>query len=694
MAIVNGKSGTFNISTKNPYISGYVKWQETYDNSTYLSTNITNVKMDMYLHRTNIYSGDTYIDDTRSDFTRIAHFGANAYTDKTFPTASERRIAGTTSSGGGAYTKVFSADWDIPHDTNGSKSVTIGFEMSNTSGNDTAGNSFTVPKTTATVTLTSIPRASTFKSVSGDTIGSSVTVTLDVKSSSYTHQLWYKVGNSGWYDLGKGIGSSKTFTIDSATANQFTSTSSGTMQLCVRTYNGTTQIGDDVYKDVTVYVPGYNVSSSGITLTGNNLLSGMYVKGKSTVTVKISASTSYGASIVSYSSTIDGKTYNGSSFTTSPLSNGTHKVTTVIKDSRGQTVTKESASITVYEYSSPSITTFTAVRNSTTPTTINVTIAGEVSSVNSKNTRSVTVTIGGQSKDISTSSYTFSGTTTFTGISTDNSYTAVATVTDSITSTSKSVMIPTAAVTLDFYNTGKGIAVGKVAEKDGLEIDWATDFNKAVKFSDYIKSECPVKFYTTRRGRFNLLVPSNADSSSSPSLYPSIGFGSSGSLDSDSANIYGYLFVTPSGELKIMAGVYTYTFLNDGNIGSYLTSAIADNRDVEYGTSGVWTYRKLDNGTAECWCTYTHETAVSKSWGSMYYADSLTPRINYPFTFTSRPIENVTFKGETSAGWLYTEGGGFSLNSTTQTGQYGICRPTSIGSSKLVFDYHVIGKWK
>jgi hypothetical protein len=232
MATVNGKSGTFNIYTENQYISGYVKWQETYDSSTYAETNLTKVTLTAYLHRTNVYSGITYIDDTSISFTRIAYFGSTTKKDTTFPTTSERRIAGSSStgtatSGGGAFTQVFTSSYDVVHDTNGSKSLTIGFSMSNTSGDDVAGRSFTVPKTTATITLTSIPRASTIKSVSGDTIGSSTTVTLDAKSSSYTHQLWYKVGNSSWYDLGEFSGSSKTFTIDSATANQFTTTSSG-----------------------------------------------------------------------------------------------------------------------------------------------------------------------------------------------------------------------------------------------------------------------------------------------------------------------------------------------------------------------------------------------------------------------------------------------------------------------------------
>lgn len=678
MAIVKGESGSFNISTKNQYISGYVAWQETYDDSTYATNNETIVKIEVWLHRTNIYNGPTYING--GTFTKIGYCDGN---ESKTTVVEDGFIEGTTSSGGGAYTKVYEKSWTVKHNTDGSKSVTLGFAMSNNSGNDAAANAFTVPKTTATVTLTSIPRASTFGTISGTTIGSSCTVNINRNSTSYTHQLWYKVGNSGWYDLGKGIGTSKTFTIDSATASQFKTTSSGTMQLCVRTYNGTTQIGDDVYKDVTVYVPGYSVSSSGITLTGNNLLSGMYVQNKSTVTVNISATTSYGADIVSYSSTIDGKTYSGNSFTTSPLSNGTHKVTTTIKDSRGQTATIYSSNITVYDYFSPSVTEFTAVRNSTTPTTINVTIKGDVAPVNNKNTRSVTVTVGGQSQTISTSSYTFSSTATFTGVTEDNSHTATLTITDSLTSTSKSVMIPTAAVTLDFYSTGKGIAVGKVAEKDGLEVDWDVDFNKAVNVDGVATFNQATAFNMTQLNGFVMRAKGTTELLRSHITFRT----------KDDGYICSFV-VNPDGTFsRYKASDYNYTLLDTGNIGSYLTSAIADNRDVEYGTDSGWNYEKSDNGTLKLYRNFAvSNVAVTSPWGAIYSSPQITLP-TFPTTtglkFTATPQVHLCWNGSYSA--ILDGATGVS---TTKCGYVYIFRPDSVTLSSGSIAIQVVGKWK
>jgi hypothetical protein len=647
MATIVAQTGSFNISTHNPYISGYVQWRETYDDSTYIATNKTKVEMRAYLHRTNIYDGATYI--TNTPVTRIMHFGDEQLSDESSVSFS---IPGNTSASGGEYIAVYSALKEITHNADGSKSLNLGFHMWNTESG-VAGDSFRVPTVRHTVQLITIPRASTFGTITGNTIGGSCTVNITRANSSFTHQLWYKVGNSGWYDLGKGIGTSKTFTIDEATANQFTTTSSGTMQLCVRTFNGTTQVGSDVYKDVTVYVPDYTPdATSGVEIWGNKLFNGEYVEGKSTLTVWIDATTDYGASIVSYSSTIDGKTYSGYTFTTDTLSSGSHRVTTTIKDSRGKTKTIYSDTIYVESYSSPQILSVSVKRDETTPSTVVVSVSGIVSPINNKNTMKVEVTLAGVTKTLSTSGYTFNNSVTFTSVDSENSYTATVTLTDAYTSVSSDGVVSTIAVTMDFYNTGKGIAIGKVAEKNGLEVDWESWFNKGSFHNG-------IGFIDGDRNKLGAMMMGN-----------------------------GELFFSKTGEM------FPNLIIHAGNIRSFLTSAIAENKDVEYGTSGVWTYRKSNDGTAECWCTYTHETAVSKSWGSMYYSDSLTPRINYPFTFTDRPIENVTFKGETSAGWLYTEGGGFSLNSTTQSGQYGVCRPTSIGSSKLVFDYYVIGKWK
>ncbi len=115
---------------------------------------------------------------------------------------------------------------------------------------------------------------------------------------------------------------------------------------------------------------------------------------------------------------------------------------------------------------------------------------------------------------------------------------------------------------------------------------------------------------------------------------------------------------------------------------------------IEVGTSDIWTYRKWNSGVAECWGIYTMISACTKAWGTLYYSDTLVPRINYPFTFTSRPQESVFCRGDSVSAWAYPEGGGIGMNTTTQTGQYGFLRPTTMTAAQVRYEYTVVGRWK
>ena len=138
MATVIAQQGTFDISTYNPYISGYVQWRETYDSSTYIDTNKTKVEMKAYLHRTNVYDGATYI--TNTPVTRIMHFGDEQISDTGSVSFS---IPGNTSSSGGEYIIVYAASKEITHNADGSKKLNLGFHMWNEESG-VAGNSFRV----------------------------------------------------------------------------------------------------------------------------------------------------------------------------------------------------------------------------------------------------------------------------------------------------------------------------------------------------------------------------------------------------------------------------------------------------------------------------------------------------------------------------------------------------------------------
>jgi hypothetical protein len=320
-------------------------------------------------------------------------------------------------------------------------------------------------------------------------MGNSITVTVKPADSSFKHKIRYDFGSVKSAINGVKVGGTQitsdyissgtiTFTPPTSLGSQIPSANSGTCTFYLYTYTSSgTHIGTKSV-NITVSVPSYTPTISNIALTGNNLLSGAYVQGKSTVKVAITASTMFGATIQSYSSTVDGKTYTGNSFTSSALSNGSKTVSVTVTDSRGKTATLSSSAFTVYAYANPSITEFTLARQSD-GTTVIATVKGSISAINNKNAKTITVTLNGVTQTITSSSYTINGTTTFTGVSTDSTFTATAKLTDSYTNVTKDATLPTVAVTMDFHHSGKGVAFGKVAERENeLEVAWNTNIKR------------------------------------------------------------------------------------------------------------------------------------------------------------------------------------------------------------------------
>lgn len=349
---------------------------------------------------------------------------------------------------------------------------------------------------TGTATLPTIARATTpTLSATSVTMGGSVTITLKPANSTFKHKLRYDFVSALGQTSGISIGSdfsaagniTATFTPPTSLSAQIPNANSGNCVIVCYTY-----LSDGTYvgmktATLTLSVPAYTPSISSIALTGNNLLSDAYVQGKSTVTAKITASTSYNATISSYSSVVDEKTYTGATFTSDVLSNGSKTVVTTIKDSRGKTATLTSSAITVYAYANPSITKFTLERQED-GTTVIATVTGSVAAVNNKNAKTITVTLNGKTQTITSSGYTINGTTTFTGVSTDSTFTGNAKITDSYTSVTKDFVLPTVAVTMDFYKDGNGIAMGKVAETPNLfDCAWDIQSHGEIRTPEYTK---------------------------------------------------------------------------------------------------------------------------------------------------------------------------------------------------------------
>ena len=329
--------------------------------------------------------------------------------------------------------------------------------------------------------LTSIPRQSSFGTITGSTIGSEMTINITRYSSSFTHSLWYSFGNKTWQGIGSGIGTSTKFTPPLSICDQVPNGTSGTLKLILRTYNGSTQIGSDVTKDITVSVPSSVVPTmndpvaSLIDNTADKL--GVYCQGYSKTKITISgASGSYGSTIKAYKITGAGTSSSSSELTTDTLNaSGNYTFTCTITDSRGRTCSKQ-VTVYVYPYSTPTLsivvkrcTSSGAISSS--GTYVSVTPTYSVASVNGKNglksgptatgnNNTKTGGASGTSFILGSSSYPFAVTST---------YQIKVTLTDKVGKTATAYAnIPTDVRIINIKKSGKGIAFGGFATEDNV----------------------------------------------------------------------------------------------------------------------------------------------------------------------------------------------------------------------------------
>lgn len=382
-----------------------------------------------------------------------------------------------------------SSSLSVGHNSDGSKSISVSFSVTdNANQYYTCGNA----SSSSSMTLTTIPRASSFGSISGNTIGSNMTVNINRNSSSFTHQLWYKLGNSSWYDLGTGIGTQKVFTISNELLSQLPSSTSGTLQLCLRTYSGSAQIGSDAYKNITVYVPSSVVPSVGtITLDPVNITTGdgtsrnILVQNKNRLTVSVSGCTAgAGSSIKSYTFSGPGisTTTTNTSATSGTISNtGTLSYNVTVTDNRGRTASK-SATIKCYAYALPSFKSFSAYRCNSDGTAnengtyIKCSFNLTYSSVNGSNNVTVkamhkkNTATSYSSTSIFTNSDVTAGSKILSSISLNSTYTVYATIVDNYggSASSTTITIFGASRIINITSDGTGVAFGKMAESTKL----------------------------------------------------------------------------------------------------------------------------------------------------------------------------------------------------------------------------------
>ena len=344
---------------------------------------------------------------------------------------------------------------------------------------------------TMTVTYTEAASVPTV-SASSVNLGSAVTISTNRLTTSATHTLTYAFGSTSG-TIATGVGDSVSWTPGLALAAQIPNATSGLCTITCKTFVSGTETGSSSVT-LTLNVPSSVVPSiTNVSIaeaaSGVAAQFGGYVRTRSKLSVAISASGAQGSTISAYRTTLDNVTYTASSFTSNTLNTaGTLTMSVTVTDSRGRTATT-SKSITVLDYSPPSLTAFRAERCNATGsaaqmdgTKVRVSLAGSVSSVGSKNTISCTVyyklstaTAWTQATTVSASNYSVSASNLLLSPTFDalKSYDLKVRLTDYFYYVEQTVSIGTKQVLMDFYSGGNGIAFGKVAESaEKVEFGW------------------------------------------------------------------------------------------------------------------------------------------------------------------------------------------------------------------------------
>lgn len=456
------------MSTTNQYIKYTI---ECVQNSQDINANQSNVTVKVRVWRTN------------SGYTTYGSGTIYCKIDGVTHSASIGPSQKITSSG----IELFNKTVNVGHAGDGTKTLSMSawIQHSQFSSNEQGYNQW----------LTTIPRTSNVQlTATTITAGTSVGITINRASGNFVHDAYFLFGVRQ-YAIQYGISTSATYTIPLECLDQIPNASAGVGTIRVYTINNNNIVGS-VDIGVTILVPnsaGPTFNSLDIFRQDNGVPSswGVLVQGISKASVYINGVNAYhGAKISKYQ--ISGGGYSGTSETmhTGLLNkSGTITFTGTITDTRGKSTTK-TASCEVVPYQAPRIDRFTAVRctkdgkEHTEGTYVKVRCGITYSSVKSKNWLNAVVKYQGANGKWSAGHNVTSGSDLVVGgdLSPDASYQIKLTVSDALRSNEATIMIPTASTTMDLLKGGTGIALGKVAEREGFEVGWSSNFLKDVTY--------------------------------------------------------------------------------------------------------------------------------------------------------------------------------------------------------------------
>ena len=313
------------LSTSNQYVKYTI---EVIQNSQNVTNNTSNVTVKVRFYRTNT-GYETYGNGT-------VYCKINGTTYSAAVTSSQK----ITESGIVLFTKTL----NITHNTDGTKTLTCSAWISISV--------LTSSEQSYSQALTTIPRKSTL-SVSEGTLGTAQTLKVTRQSTSFTHTITYTCGSASGTICTKSTDTSISFTPPLSLASENTSGNSVDVKYTITTYNGSTSIGSNNYTKKCA-IPASVKPGLSVSITdASDVAWGAYIQSVSRLAIQITPTLAYGSPIESYTTTIDGKTYTSSNFTTEVLKGkGALAITVTITDKRGNPATYN-GTVNVLAYAMP-----------------------------------------------------------------------------------------------------------------------------------------------------------------------------------------------------------------------------------------------------------------------------------------------------------------------------------------------------
>lgn len=243
----------------------------------------------------------------------------------------------------------------VDHNADGSKTITVGLS--------TAVSYFDVSSFSGTWTLDSIPRQAKITAASNFTDVDNPSISFS-NPGGFPMDVWLEPNPIGDHLCErKSIPNTGSYTWSLSEAERDALRNKCSGKTCTIRLGLYSNVGGVIYADYrdmtytmtenTATKPAVNMN---ITLNNGQIPSkfdGLYIQGKSRLKVSLSAAGKYGASISSYWATVEGKTYNGSAFTSDAIQgSGTLGIEGYTRDSRDFTG-YASSQVNVIAYSKP-----------------------------------------------------------------------------------------------------------------------------------------------------------------------------------------------------------------------------------------------------------------------------------------------------------------------------------------------------